>query len=374
MKSKNKRTCNIRGLTGVRFNENISDSANILVILDGVHAFVESVEVSDGFAADFQSLCSNSNFKHVQEDLTVLVLFNAFYFECAYRAIVNVNTKVAEYKQLLNKMLEIFRLDSDECFDLLKLGNELPFIEKFYHPSEFQLEVITNIDNYDEDQLARVKVMVELVKGQMEDSIYSINAVLFDNEFEGDMNNASLNNNACESGFGLLDYYNRTKINLSFLFKETIIMAVKNKFFESFDRKSPTEQKEMMKKAGNQANKLYDMIKKNDEIEETLQLDNEAEARRARVECREMQQLRITSLRGKIANIVPSGEGDYDRCLADYLCSVKPANETLYLKSLLHLLKLTLKNKKLPAKSFTVSADRKPLVIAALRVKLFKLL
>ena len=65
MKSKNKRTCNIRGLTGVRFNENISDSANILVILDGVQSFVESVEVSDGFAADFQSLCSNSNFKHV---------------------------------------------------------------------------------------------------------------------------------------------------------------------------------------------------------------------------------------------------------------------------------------------------------------------
>ena len=310
----------------------------------------------------------------MKEDLAVLVLFNVFYFECAYRAIVKTDTKVAEYKTLLFKMLEIFRLDADDCFDMLKLGKKLPFIEKFYHPSDIQLDVITTIDGYDEDQLIRVKAMVDMIKEQIVNSILSINAVLIANEFEGDMNNASLNNNACESSFGMLDYINRTKKNLSFLFKETIVIAVKNKFFESFDRKSVTEQEAMLKKANIQYNEIIKIIKQNDATEESIKLDNETAARQARLECHEMKKLKEKNLREKIYDLVPCDTEAYDQCLAEYLCIAKRSTETVYIKSLLQLLKLCLANKKLPAKSFTLSSKNKALSVDALRIKLFKLL
>ena len=127
---------NIIGFTGVRFNEVIRNVAELARLFDNVSDFILYQPKDSLFRKEFEELSSHSNYESCQVDLLVLNLINYFYFEPAYRCIVQADIKVDQFKRFLLKTLDVLRLDSEECFKMMTLANNLPFISEYYKPTK----------------------------------------------------------------------------------------------------------------------------------------------------------------------------------------------------------------------------------------------
>ena len=75
-----------------------------------------------------------------------------------------------------------------------------------------------------------------------------------------------------------------------------------------------------------------------------------------------------------LKEMVPTFEYQYESMLIMYSQRYPKSSEWEYLKSLLQLLKIVLKDKHLPPTQFTVSANQKKLASSILKQKLFKLI
>ena len=365
--SKNIPATNIHGLTGTRFLEKVKNSAEILLLLQLVEEFVATLLPDSSFKKEFECFLKNEMYEHIRTDLTVIVVFNTFCFEPLYRSIVKVGTKVSDYRLMLIKILEIMRLDAVECFDLMRLGKNIPFVEEFFKPSNNQKTAIQSIDDYDDYQINRAITIVNMVKTQISDSVVRTSSVLIDDEMQLP-ENAILHNNPCESSFGMFDNINRTKSNLNFLLKETYVMAVKNKFFRYYDGLSTIEQNALLKKAQEEQERVLKLVEEDCINEEAIRVERANDLRNASSARLEAMAKKETELRKKLV-FVPSNQAEYPGCLANYL-EMSTANEWTFLKLLLQLEKIVDK-KNHTASAFTVSHGGLKLSTAALRDKLF---
>jgi len=193
-------------------------------------------------------------------------------------------------------------------------------------------------------------------------------SVIIDDELSQLPENAILHNNDCEGSFGMLDYVNRTKQNLSFLFKETIVMSVKNDFFVYFDGLRPNDQKLMLKKAHQEQERVLDVVKEDGITEATLRQERAEETINATTaKCAAMAKKEFELRR--MIGVVPSCQAEYKNCLNSFI-EKSNSTEWMFLKFVLQLQKLVDK-RNMSASAFTVSHGGIKLSTSALRDKLF---
>ena len=177
----------------------------------------------------------------------------------------------------------------------------------------------------------------------------------------------------CEGSFGSLDYL-RSRHNLSFYLRECIVLSTRNQFFAWFDGKTDEEQSMLMKKAASKRDAVFDVMKKNGELEEQVMSSRKDAIRMARATKINAENTKLAELATNLEGIVPKLESEYEPMLAVYLARYPKSKEWIYLKKLLQLLKITLKDKKLPPQLFTVSENNKTLASSSLKQKLFNLI
>ena len=262
----------IPSLTGVRFLEIVNSADKILLQFQAHNDFIATLPDNDELKVEFEQLGTCHDYQWLKVDLFVIMLLNVSHFQICYKAIVDPSAKVNSYKQILEKFVAIFRLDAEEVFDLLQRPQDLPFFAPFFQPSTLQQEIMDQVTDFSVAEKQRAISVINLLKDQMVDSILKTNATLVSCEFEGVLQNCQLHNNQCERSFGLLKHVERTKENLSFIYKETTVVATSNNFFSWFEKKTAEEQAELWYLAQNKWQALMKIIKANEKLEDEIQL------------------------------------------------------------------------------------------------------
>ena len=255
---------------------------------------------------------------------------------------------------------------------MMTLANNLPFISEYYKPTTDQEKLIISMEDFDPVQLDKSISLISKVKETLVQSILKIHATMIENDFDGYLNNASLNNNSCERSFGMLDYINRTKANMNFLLKETRVMAKMNNFFGSYYRKSKEDQSSMWWKAEKIQESVLEIVKDCDSSEETLRRKISKEALKFQKQKLDVFNQKIDMLLKKLDQCIPSHPFQYQSMKMNYLNLNKDSNEVEYLKALLQLKKM--QSPKLPSKAFTTYQNKKLLPIEELKQKYFNVL
>ena len=84
---------------------------------------------------------------------------------------------------------------------MMTLANNLSFISEYYKPTTDQEKFIISMEDFDPVQLEKSISLISKIKETLVQSILKIHATMIENDFDGYLNNASLNNNSCERSF-----------------------------------------------------------------------------------------------------------------------------------------------------------------------------
>ena len=365
----------VQSLTGVRFLEIVNSVDKMIVQLSDYENFILSFNECQELQIEFQKMTSDPSYKWLKVDLYVLMLLNVSHFQICYKSIVDPSAKINSYKEILLKFVAIFRLDAEEVFDLLHRPQDLPFFEKFYSPSLLQLEILEGVSEFSTDERKRAISILDHLKSGMIESILRTNATLITFEFDGLLNNAQLHNNSCERSFGQFKYVESTKENLGFLFKETVVLATTNKFFEWFEAKTEREQSNLMNMAKTKNKALMTIIKANASTEDEIRLKQSKEREEFNILKKSAQKNKASRLTEELFHCIPATKSQYQLELQKFSKLVTGADtERKFIELNLKLQKIKTMARKLPAKSFTVSERGEKVQIDTLREKLLYIL
>ena len=249
-------------------------------------------------------------------------------------------------------------------------------IEKYFKPSQIQMEIIGDLSaTMDDSDKQRAYQIIDCCKTEILDVFRHSNAVLIDVEWDTNVdNNCVLNNNAIESSFGILDYTSRRRLNLKFLLKEGLILASKNQLFKWFDNKSDTDQQLLMDRIRKERDRYASICTENENFEEQVKQARLEEARLLQEERIMAENRKKERLLGLLGNLIPNSAEDYGHSCQNYLTRNPVSSEFEFLKLLLQYFKIHCQAKKLPASFFTVTTRGQRLSIDMLKEKLLKIL
>ena len=161
----------------------------------------------------------------------------------------------------------------------------------------------------------------------------------------------------------------------TFLFKETIVLAKTNKFFDWFEAKTEDEQSNLMKMAHTKNKELMTIIKANDSIEDEIRLKESKEREEFNTQRKSARKNKAAKLTADLFNCVPATKCQYQLEFQKFSKLVSGADtERKFIELNLKLQKIKTVARKLPAKSFTVSERGEKLQIDSLRKKLLDIL
>ena len=199
------------------------------------------------------------------------------------------------------------------------------------------------------------------------------NSCVLESELSEVQSNVLTNNNHCERAFSVMDYVSRPRSNLSYIYKESVVLCQLNGFVSQFNSLSSSEQKHLFETSKKLVQDIRGFLDRFHVDEQQLRED----AVRDRLQ---EAQIRLTKDKEKVLKIknslrgyLPYSKSSYHTKWAGYHQTNPGISEFQYLKQLLVLNKIELRDKNLPAKLFTTSLRGKLLTVQELREKLFNL-
>ena len=274
--AKNQKPLKLVSQTGVRFIELAKFSDNLMAMFPDIIQFVNTLEDTRPMKMELKRLTTNVNLENFYVDLQIIVCINATIIEPTYRAAINPEVTIIEYKNIMLKLLDLCSLDSTEFLENILLMHNVPFIAKYYKPTALQSQAMDKIScGWNDIDRSRGITIIEKCKAVISNDLRNTNAILLEVELPSEISNVGglLNNNAIESSFGILDYMSRHHLNLSFMFRECVVMATKNDFFSWFDRKNVDEKVFLLKTVKSQRDNILKMINEHYDLEQKVRSD-----------------------------------------------------------------------------------------------------
>ena len=153
------------------------------------------------------------------------------------------------------------------------------------------------------------------------------------------------------------------------------MLAKQNGFIQWMKGLTKEEQEECIAVARRRAKHIFGIVKDDQEVEKEIMIQEAQSVRELNLERERVNKQKLDTLSANIFHCIPSNMDRYNQCFKE--CRRK-TNENMtekkFLQTLLKILKITLKSKKLPPTKFTISANGKQLTLPQLKVKLRELL
>ena len=273
---KEKKVLKLVSQTGVRFIEQAKYSDNLLEMFPDILDFVDTLDAARQMRLELTNLTKTKHLGEFYVDLQIIICVNASIIEPAFRAAINPQVTLCEYKKLMMKLLDLCNLETVEFLENILLMKNVPFLSKYFKPTNLQSKAMSIIScGWNEIEKSRGIFILEKCKNIISNDLRNTNAVLLDLDLPEEISNVGglLNNNAIESSFGILDYMSRHHINLSFIFRECVVLATKNEFFKWFDDKEDTEKIFLLKKVKKQRDAVLKLMQDQKNVEESIRCD-----------------------------------------------------------------------------------------------------
>ena len=362
-------------LKGTRFLEILKNGAGILLSLDAIQDFFNCHDVSRKTHNDYQKIRTDQRFRNVRLDFYAIILLTAVIVEPLFRASLCLESEVKKYKDVLEHAIEICELeDMDEKLDImLDSKTYSPELHSFEKLDRLQQNVFAMTEDMSADDEERVKYILDLSSKILANSLKMANASIIEADLSEIRSGAVHHNNFAESSFSKLDYIERSRQNLSFLNKETLIMSQSNGFIEWFDSLEQERKSKLLDRSRQLVSTMITMVKTQQSLEDELRIDLE---RRETAEITRQRNRRASlksELLDSLGGCIPHSQADYASELALFLEMNINLSERDFLRQLLQLKKLENDGAR-PAKMFTLSVKGKALSTENLRQKFFVLI
>ena len=273
---KEKKVLKLVSQTGVRFIEQAKYSDNLLEMFPDILDFVDTLDAARQMRLELTNLTKTKHLGEFYVDLQIIICVNASIIEPTFRAAINPQVTLCEYKKIMMKLLDLCNLETVEFLENILLMKNVPFLSKYFKPTNLQSKAMSIIScGWNEIEKSRGIFILEKCKNIISNDLRNTNAVLLDLDLPEEISNVGglLNNNAIESSFGILDYMSSHHINLSFIFRECVVLATKNEFFKWFDDKEDTEKIFLLKKVKKQRDAVLKLMQDQKNVEESIRCD-----------------------------------------------------------------------------------------------------
>ena len=300
---------------------------------------------------------------------------NVVIFDPLFRVGCSPDAHVEELKNVLEDILFICRIkEDDDRVDCLIHADFLPNLGRYIKRTERQANVLAAIELMPVSVRERFDFfLVEALKS-IQTSITQVHSTVLSYQFDEIQKNSVVNNIQCERQFARLDSISRLRRNLRFVHRECLVMVKSNNFWAYFDALNSDEQTRLLHRAQDLQNKMNNLSRDHEAEERQLHMDLNEERMREDEHQQFRQNIRHQRLLTQLTGCCLQFQANYENCMRQYRSMNPGKSEIDFLKLVLALKKIELKNEKRPSTDFTVSKAGKLLTLPELRRKLFRLI
>ena len=315
-----------------------------------------------------------NNLSKLEVDLCVVSFLNSFICEVLFRASLCCEAKVLQYKTVLQELIRICSLEDDiEIVDTLLNSETNQILAPFVRLSGKHKWVLSKIEGFSVEGKRRFSHLIEVSCARLATVLNSANSCLLESELDEIQSNVLVNNNNCERAFAVMDYVSRTRSNLSYINKETVVLCQLNGFVSYFNSLSSFEQKDLFESSKVLVQAIRGFLDRYHVDEQQLRQDSIRDRLQEAQSRLNKDQEKAREIRNSLNEDIPYSASSYQAKWSKYHRDNPGISEFQYLKKLLVLKKIELREKNLPARNFTTSFSGKLLTVAELRAKLFNL-
>ena len=301
-------------------------------------------------------------------------MITAGVIEPLMRASLCLENEVRNYKRVLLTAIDLCEIsDDEEQYEALcELSVSSPALYSFFKPDPLQDRVLNCLNNLSFEEEERLMFIVSLSLRTLGNSLRMANSTLIEAELTDVQDNAVHHNNFAESAFSKLDFIERSRQNLTFLNKETIILSQSNGLIQWLDSLDSTDKSNVLRESRNMVNCVTELMRNSQISEDQLRMDIHREEVNEHARKKQLKASKKSSLLTSLGGCNPQTEESYHRELRNFLAQNNRKREKDFLRLILQLKKLESDGAK-PVKAFSCSLKGKPLSTAELRQKLFNL-